>query len=63
MFIYDSLSVVNSIYVAGKHRLEDTAVSKYRDLDLTFLGHLRSKVIKGNESKHMTSYLFLIVTI
>ena len=59
-FIYDFLSVVNSIYVAGKHRFEDTAVWKYRDLDLTFQGQLRSKIMRGNESSHMTSYLLVI---
>ena len=35
-FTYDFLSVGNSIYVAGKHHFEDTAVWKYHDLDLTF---------------------------
>ena len=45
----------------GKHRFEDTAVEKYCDLDLTFQGHPRSKVIRGNESSYMTSYLLVIV--
>ena len=47
--------------MAGKHRFENTAVSKYCDLDLTFQGQLRSKVMRGNESSHMISYLLVIV--
>ena len=31
-------SLSNSMYVAGKHRFEDTAVYKYCDLDLIFQG-------------------------
>ena len=61
-FTYDFLSVVNSNYMARKHRFEDTGLWKYCDLNLTFQGHPRSKVIRGNESSHMTSYLLLIVT-
>ena len=38
-FTYDFLSVGYSIYVAGKHCFEDTAVSKYIDLDMTYQGH------------------------
>ena len=60
-FTYDFLSVGNSIYVANKHRFEDTAVWKYHDLGLTFQGHPRSKVMRGNESSHMTSYLLVMV--
>ena len=62
-FTYDFLSVVNSNYMARKHRFEDTDVWKCLDLDLTFQGHQRSKVMRGIESSHMTSYLLLIVTI
>ena len=49
--------------MARKHRFEDTAVWKYCDLGLTFQGHPRSKVMRGNESWHMTSYQLSIVTI
>ena len=62
-FSFNFLSAVNSNYKARKHRLEDTAVWKYCDLDLTFWGHPRSKVMKGKASSHITSYLLLIVTI
>ena len=48
--------------MAVKHHFEDTAVLKYRDLALTFQGQFRSKVMRGNESSHMTSYLLVIVT-
>ena len=61
-FTYDFLSVVYSNYMARKHRFEDTAVWKYHDLDLTFQGHPRSKVMGGNERSHMTSLMLLIVT-
>ena len=47
--------------MARKHCFEDIAVGKYCDLDLTSQGHLRSKVMRGNESSHMTSYLLVIV--
>ena len=46
--------------MAGKDRFEDTAVC---DLDLTFQGQLRSKVMRGNKSSYMTSYLLVIVTL
>ena len=47
--------------MARKHPFEATAVRKYRDLDLTFQGHPISKVMKGNESLHKTTYLLIIV--
>ena len=61
-FIYDFLPVVNSIYVAGKHCFDDTAIWKYLDLDLTFSGQSRSKVMRANESSYMTTHLLSIVT-
>ena len=41
--------------MARKHHFEDTAVWKFRDLDLTFQGDPISKVIKGNGGSHMTT--------
>ncbi len=35
----------------------------YRDLGVGGQGHLRSKVMMGNKSLYMVSYLLLIVTI
>ena len=46
--------------MAGKQRFENTAVYEYHDLDLTFQGHPKSMVVRGNESSHVTSYLLVI---
>ena len=60
---YMTFYLLLSNNVASKHRFEETAVCKYCNLDLTFQGHSGSKVMRGNESSHITSYLLFIVTI
>ena len=49
--------------MARMHRFEDTVVSRYCDIDMTFEGHRRSKVMMGKERSHMASYMLLIVII
>ena len=47
----------------GSTVLKIQLVEKYFDLNLTFNGHPRSKVMRGNESLHIISYQLSIVTI
>ena len=62
IYWYLLISIDNSNYMARKLHFENAAVWTYCDLDLTFQGHPRTKVMRGNESSHMTSYLLVLVT-
>ena len=45
------------------HHKETIGHSSYSDLDLTFQGHPRSKVMVPNERSYMTSYMLSMITL